>query len=245
MIKTILVDDEPIALKHLANLLGKYCPQLEIMAQANSVSDGIKKIEQLNPELVLLDIELAGERSFEILKQIAPADFELIFVTAYDQFGIQAVKHDATDYILKPINKTELIRAVEKAVKKIHHKRINPSSETPTGMIQKAIGGRLALPTMEGLIFVDIHKVMYCESDGGYTRFHLEENKKILVSKNLGKYESLLPADLFIRVHHHSIVNINYIDKYIKGRGGYVILKNGTLIPVSYRRKENFFDKLV
>jgi two-component system LytT family response regulator len=245
MIKTILVDDEPIALKHLATIIEKHCPQLEVIATASTVTDALEKIGRLSPELVFLDIQLAGEKSFDILHQAKQRTFELIFVTAYDQFGIQAVKHEAMDYILKPINKTELMEAIEKAGKKIYQKRVAGHGAQPVMENIKNTIGRLALPTMEGLLFVDTASIMYCESEGRYTRFYLaEENKEILVSKNLGEYEAQLPSGMFIRIHHQSIVNIHYIHKYIKGRGGYVVLKNGKNIPVSSRKKDDFFDKL-
>lgn len=245
MIKTILVDDEPIAIKHLAAIIGKCAPQLTIVATAHSVQDALKKITLLQPELVFLDIELAGEKSFDILHAAKQRTFELIFVTAYDQFGIQAVKHEAIDYILKPINKPELIAAIEKASKKIYHRRAAATPSNHPGESVKNTLGRLALPTMEGLLFVDTANIMYCESEGRYTRFYMaEEPKELLVSKNLGEYEALLPSGIFIRIHHHSIVNINYVHKYVKGRGGYVVLKNGKTIPVSSRKKDDFFDKL-
>lgn len=245
MIKTILVDDEPIAVKHLTSIIEKHCPQLSIVATACTVSEAVEKINSLNPELVFLDIELSGEKSFDILQQARQRSFELIFVTAYDQFGIQAVKHGAMDYILKPINKTELIDAIEKAGKKIYRKKTAATAGTPPAENIKNTIGRLALPTMEGLLFVDTDSIMYCESEGRYTRFYLaDENKEILVSKNMGEYEVLLPEAMFIRIHHQSIVNLRYIHKYVKGRGGYVVLKNGKNIPVSSRKKDDFFDRL-
>lgn len=242
-IKTLLVDDEPLALKHLANLLEKNCPELEITAQAASVNEAVEKIQTNKPDLVFLDIELSGEKSFDILSRLKEISFELIFVTAYSQFGIQAVKHGATDYLLKPIPKKELIEAVEKVVKKIQHKRTLLTSTTSDKI--SAVAGRIAVPTLEGLLFVDLSKIMYCESEGRYTRFHLnDEPKEILVSKNLGEYEGILPASIFIRVHHQTIVNIQYIHKYVRGRGGYVVLNNGKTVAVSSRKKDEFFDKL-
>jgi len=244
MIKTLLIDDEPIALKHLATIIEKYCPQLTILATAHSVADALKKITALSPELIFLDIELAGEKSFEILNKMKQRTFEVIFVTAYDQFGIQAVKQGAIDYILKPINKTELIHAIEKATDKINKMRA-PENTSSRGEILKTIPGRLTLPSMEGLLLVDTANIMYCESEGRYTRFFLTEGKKeILVSKNLGEYELLLPRSIFVRIHHHCIVNISFIHKYIKGRGGHVVLKNGKNLPVSSRKKDSFLDKL-
>ena len=246
MIKTLLVDDEPIALKHLEAVISKHAPDLSIVATACSVTEALEKINLYEPDLVFLDIELAGERSFDILTQHTQRNFEVIFVTAHDQFGIQAVKNDASDYILKPINKMELIKAIEKVSKKIQHKKQSEPLTAHVVEITKPRLSRLALPTMEGLLFVDVTHIMYCESEGRYTCFYMaNEDKKIMVSKNLGEYETSLPPDVFVRIHHHTLVNMNYVDKYVKGRGGYVVLKNGQTLPVSSRKKDSFFDKLI
>ncbi len=243
MITTVLVDDEPLALKHLANLLEKNCPELSIVGQSASVTQAVEAIKRQAPDLVFLDIELAGEKSFDVFEKLKSADFEIIFVTAYSQFGIQALKHGATDYVLKPINKKELFDAVEKVVKKIQKRKSQLTGVTQENLTNSS--GRLALPTLEGLLFVDVANIIYCESEGRYTRFHLaDESKEILVSKNLGEYEAQLPSSTFIRIHHQSIVNIHYVHKYVKGRGGYVVLKNGKNITVSSRKKDEFFDKL-
>lgn len=245
MIKTLLVDDEPIALKHLEAIMSKHAPDLNLVATACSVTEALEKIKLHEPDLVFLDIELAGERSFDILAQHSPRNFEVIFVTAHDQFGIQAVKNDASDYILKPINKTELIKAIEKVSKKIQNKKQSNPLITPLAETAKPRLNRIALPTMEGLLFIDVSHIMYCESEGRYTCFYTSnDDKKIMVSKNLGEYEATLPPDIFVRIHHHTLVNMNYVDKYVKGRGGYVVLKNGQTLPVSSRKKDSFFDKL-
>lgn len=239
-IKTLLVDDEPIALDHLSSLVTKYCPQLEMCGKASTVEDALEHIYTNRPELVLLDIELAGQNSFELLSFTRNRQFEVIFVTAHEQFGIAAIKHDATDYILKPLDKTELVNAIEKAAEKIYKKRISPG----TDQVQPH-SSRLALPAADGLLFVDTSKIICCESEGRYTWFYLAENdKKILVSRNIGEYEHLLPSHLFVRIHHHSIVNISYIEKYVKGRGGHVIMKNGKTLEVSARKKEDLFVRL-
>ena len=244
MIKTILVDDEPIALKHLSGMIEKCSSKLEIIATATTVKKALEQFSLFNPELVFLDIELAGKQSFEILDKQNPRNYEVIFVTAHNQFGIQALKHGALDYILKPLNKTELCEAIEKAAKKIYATRTG-SHTSSNNHATNPLLTRLAVPTMDGLVFVDINKILYLESDGRYTRFHMLNNEKsILVSKNLGEYENNLTSHQFVRIHHHSIVNINYIEKYIKGRGGYVILTGGINLPVSSGRKSAFFDKL-
>ena len=243
MISTILIDDEPLALKHLASLIGKHCPQLHVQATAMSVAEGLEQLNCFKPELVFLDIELAGNNSFELLNQANALDFEKIFVTAYDKFGIQAIKHDASDYVLKPINKTELLDAITKAEKKIYAKRMLTQQYIMDK--RESTNGRIALPTMDGLIFIDVNKILYCESEGRYTRFYMAEHeKKILISKNIGEYELLLPQKTFVRIHSHYIVNLSYVEKYVKGRGGYVILTNGKTLEVSARKKDDFFGSI-
>jgi two-component system LytT family response regulator len=244
MINTILIDDEPLALKHLASLIGKYCQQLSVQATADSVTEGLNQLNHFKPELVFLDIELAGSNSFELLHQVNSLSFEKIFVTAYDNFGIQAIKHDASDYVLKPIDKTELIDAVVKAEKKIYTKRMLAQQQA---MDQRGStpNNRIALPTIDGLLFIDMNKILYCESEGRYTRFYMAENeKKILISKNIGEYEMLLPQKTFVRIHNHYIVNLSYVEKYVKGRGGYVVLTNGKMLEVSVRKKDDFFGSI-
>jgi len=240
MITTVLIDDEPIALKHLAALIAKYAPDLNIKAAVSSVEEAVEEILSLKPELVFLDIELAGENSFDILEQTKSLHYEKIFVTAHSEFGVQAIRQNATGYVLKPIDKIELIEAIEKASTKIY-KAAN--RQHPINVESNSGSNRLGLPTLEGLIFVDIHKILYCEADGRYTRFYFAD-KKILVSKNIGEYEALLPSKTFARIHNHYLVNINFIEQYIKGRGGYVIMSNGTSLEVSARKRDAFLEQL-
>lgn len=240
MITTVLIDDEPIALKHLAALIAKYAPDLDIKAAVSSVEEAVDTILLIKPELVFLDIELAGENSFDILEQTKALHFEKIFVTAHSEFGVQAIKKNASGYVLKPIDKIELIEAIEKASTKIYkaaNRHHSGNAESNSG------SNRLGLPTLEGLIFVDIHKILYCEADGRYTRFYFAD-KKILVSKNIGEYEVLLPTQTFVRIHNHYLVNINCIEQYIKGRGGYVIMSNGASLEVSARKRDAFLEQL-
>lgn len=237
MISTFLVDDEPIAIKHLAALIGKHCPQLEIVGTASSVEEAALQIAALKPGLVLLDIELAGQNSFDLLERFQHRPYEVIFVTAHDNFGIRALKQGAADYLLKPVNKTELALAAEKVAEKIYKKRTAAAISEKN---EAACPARLALPAADGLLLIDTSRIMYCESEGRYTRFYTNGNKKILVTRNLGAYEALLLPPLFIRIHHHCIINLSYVERYVNGRGGYVIMQNGTTLPVSSRRKDDF-----
>ncbi len=243
MIKTILIDDEPIAVKHLAAMIGKYNTELSVVSTADSLDEALEQIHIYKPEVVFMDIELGGHSAFDVLTKSCYKDFELIFVSAHNQFGISAVKHGAVDYLLKPLNKVELIHAMDKVVKKSLAKRALQMASISAEILKPA-PDRITIPTMEGLIFIDMDKIMYCSADGRYTRFFTSpENKSLLVSKNLGEYETILPAGTFIRIHHHFIVNIKYIEKYVKGRGGYVVLKDGKSLPVSSRKKDWFFSK--
>lgn len=238
-IKTLLVDDEPLSQKHLKSILQKNCPELEVVDIVSNSDDALEKIYSLKPDLIFLDIELGGESGFDLLKKCPTRNFEVIFVTAHNQFGIEAVKAQALDYVLKPINSAELMIAVEKAILSIRVKKAHINASA----ISK-VNSRISLPTMEGLIFVAIDDIIFIESEGRYSRFHLNNSNKILVSKNLGEYENEMEQKGFARIHHSYIVNLNYVEKYIKGRGGYVVLKNGKTLEVSSRKKDDFFDKI-
>jgi two-component system LytT family response regulator len=237
-IRTLLVDDEPISTKHLTALLTKYCESIEIVAKASNVDEALEAILISKPDLIFLDIELGGETGFDLLKKIEIKKFEVIFVTAHNQFGIEAIKAHALDYILKPINKVELILSVEAAVSAIQLKKQKVSHPV------EQRSSRISLPTLEGLLFVEVNDIIFIESEGRYSRFHLSNNTKLLVSKNLGEFEIDFEGKGFARIHHSYIVNLSYIQKYIKGRGGYVVLKNGLSLEVSVRKKDDFLDRL-
>lgn len=231
MIRTLLVDDEPFAVENLRTIIQKFDENIHIIGAAHDFDDACEWILKEKPDLIFLDIEMPGGNGLDLLERLKPLETEVIIVTAYDQFALKALKNNALDYILKPINKIELLQAIEKAkvkIKQKQHDTIDPNKDQ-----------KIALPTSDGLIFVLYQDIVYLESDTKYTYFHLKTNKKIMVSKNLGEYETILPSDKFIRIHHKHIVNIAYITRYIKGRGGYVILENGGHLDVSDRKKEN------
>jgi two-component system, LytTR family, response regulator len=236
-IKTLIIDDEPISIKGMEALIENHCEDLELLGSAADEEDGLEKIYTLKPDLIFLDIELGGQTGFDLLKKCSIKNFEVIFVTAHDQFGIDAVKAHALDYILKPINKAEFLMAVSNAVQVIQKKKGVGNSGTTKAH-------RISLSTLDGIMLVDSADIIFAESEGRYTRFHLNNNTKQLVSKNLGEFESILEAKGFARIHHSYLVNLAYVQKYIKGRGGYVILKNGQSLIVSSRKKDEFIDRL-
>lgn len=244
MINAILVDDEPYAIGNLSILLKRHCPQLHVVATAANSDEAVQAIQRYTPHIVFLDIEMPGESVFDMLQRLEQRDFELIFVTAFDHFALKAIKHDSTDYLLKPIDKEELVQAVIKATMKIQTKEALVVQANRSAEIHDAKAmGKVAIPSMEGILLIDTQDILYCEADGKYTRFHLSNTQIHVSSKNIGEYQHLFHQG-FVRIHHHYIVNIKYIKKYVKGRGGFVVLQNGEILDVSVRRKEEFLHKL-
>jgi len=243
-IATIIIDDEPKNIKLLQQMLAVHCPQVEIVASESDAKKCLLLIGEMKPQLVFLDVEMPHLNGFDLLKKLEPVSFEVIFVTAFSHYAVEAFEHHATGYITKPINTEKLIAAVQTAAKRIEEKNINKNlfslleqntrSQTPD---------KIPLSTSNGLVFVKITDIMYCESSGNYTHFYMNDNKKIVVSRQLGEYEKLLPENNFTRIHDKYIINLAYIKEYIKGSGGEVVLENGKEIPVATRRKEDFLAR--
>ncbi|MBP6430177.1 MAG: response regulator transcription factor [Ferruginibacter sp.] len=244
MINCIIIDDEAKNIKLLENMLSMHCPSVKILATDTDAKNGLLLIDELQPQLVFLDIEMPHLNGFDLLKQLEPINFEVIFVTAYSHYAVEAFEHHATGYITKPINTEKLIAAVTTAEKRIEEKNINKNLFTLLEHNSKqAAPNKIPLSTTNGLIFVKIADIMFCESSGNYTHFYLADDKKIVVSRQLGEYEKLLPDADFIRIHDKYIIHLAYIKEYIKGSGGDVVLENGKEIPVATRRKEEFMAR--
>lgn len=245
MNKAIIIDDEIHSCDALKMLLDKCCPQIQVIAICHSAKEGIAKINELKPDLIFLDIEMPYMNGFQMLEQFSKIDFEIIFTTSYDQYAIKAFKFSALDYLLKPVDREEL----EKAVQKIS-KKINPSISQQLEILLQKINQpsvpvqRIALPTMQGLEFIPVESILHCSSSNNYTEFFLTDKKKLLVSRTLKETEDMLADHAFIRVHHSHIVNLNAITKYVKGEGGYLIMEDGSSIDVSRSRKELLMQKL-
>lgn len=239
-LKAILIDDEIACTETLDIELRAYCPEVEVISKCNSAQEGLKAIQQLNPDLVFLDIEMPWMNGFELLEELDDIPFHVIFVTAYDQFAIKAFKYSAVDYLLKPIDKQELIESVrrvkssrERYLSSKHLKILLSNMQNDNHLLPN-----IALPTMEGLDFVAVKDILYCESDNNYTRVHRKEGKVLLLSKSLKEIEKLLKERTFFRVHQSYLVNLTHITRYIKGSGGFVVLSNGDQVPVSRAKKE-------
>jgi two-component system, LytTR family, response regulator len=239
MIKAILIDDEKHCRETLAIQLEKYCPEVKLLAECSSAAQGLQAIADYQPDAVFLDVEMPLMNGFEMLQQLPDIPFEVIFTTGYDAYAIKAIRFSALDYLLKPIDKDELI----KAVGKISQHRQHPMTQQLDILLQKLNSKpmtlqKIALPTLDGFELVPLETIIQCESDSNYTCVFLKNGKKIVVSRTLKEIEELLEGHTFLRVHHSHLINLNEIVRYIRGEGGYVVMSDHTSVNVSRSRKE-------
>jgi two-component system, LytTR family, response regulator len=245
-LKAIIVDDEPYCCESLATLLERFCPEVKISAICNSGQEALAAIQEIKPHLVFLDIEMPYMNGFELLEKLPAIDFELVFTTSYDQYAIKAFRFSALDYLLKPVDREEL----QKAVKKVSGRMQSPIPQQLEILLQKINHTnnsiqRIALPTMEGLQLVPINSIISCASEGNYTIFLQKDKQKIVVSRPLKEVEEMLTEHSFLRVHNSYLVNMNEINKYIKGEGGYLMMSDGSTVDVSRSKKEVLLKKLL
>ena len=242
MISTVVIEDEGHSRKMLVEMLHENCMQINVVGEAESVKTGLAAIAEQRPQLVFLDIELKSETSFQILEQVPKINFELIFTTAFDHYALNAIKICAIDYLLKPIDLNELRVVVAKAEKRINRVSLNKNLEVLLTNIKTTsqYSHRIALSAPEGLVFVNVSDIIYCESDGTYTKFIFKHADKIVTSIHLKEYEDLLSGYDFFRIHKSSLVNLQEIQKYIRGDGGQLIMSNGVILSLSKQRKEDF-----
>lgn len=240
----ILLDDEAGNLQLLKNMLAMHCPQLTVLAAETNAEQGIQQISTLQPQIVFLDIEMPRMNGFETLRKLEPVNFEVIFVTAFGKYAVKAFEHHAAGYVTKPVQAEKLQAAVKAATARIEQKNVNKHLFSLLEQSSRDTAPeKIPLSTTNGLVFVKISEIMYCESSGNYTNFILRDDKKIVVSRQLGEYEKLLPENNFTRIHDKYIINLSFIKEYIKGSGGEVILENGKELPVASRRKEDFLSR--
>lgn len=243
MIKSVIIDNEKKSRKTLSNFLQKYCKNVEVLGEADGVSSGIELIKKEKPELVFLDIEMTDGTGFKLLESFEDIAFSVIFVTAYSAYAIKAFKISAIAYLLKPINPQELIEAIEKYQKEIGLKGIHNKLEVLLGN-QSAVK-KIAFPTSEGIELVRLNQIVHCEADDNYTSIFLANDKRIVVSKTIKEYDTMLSDFGFFRIHQSHLVNLDYISKFNKNDGGYVVLENGKKLPISRRNKQEFLEKLL
>lgn len=245
MANAVIIDDEPRNNRILRKMLEDFCPQVKVIGEAENAELGVQVIRELNPELVFLDIEMPYGNAFDLLDRLKPVRFEVIFVTAFNDYSLKAFRYSALDYLLKPVNIEELQGAVKRAVEKVRSKHLQSQIEVLLQNMNKPDPStqKLALPSREGLVFIVIGDIIRCEANGGYTYFHMQNNERIISAKNIKEYEDLLPEKLFFRVHHSHLINLNCIKKYHRGRGGFVEMSDGAHIEVATRRKDEFLAR--
>ncbi|HWK02604.1 MAG TPA: LytTR family DNA-binding domain-containing protein [Puia sp.] len=241
MITAIIIDDELKGRIALRQKLKDYCPDVELAGEAGDGAEGLKLIEQYQPEIVFLDIEMPGMNGFEMLLQLRRKSFHLIFTTAYDHYAIKAIRFAAFDYLLKPVDIEELRTAIQKI------KNERPQDNTGArleilahNLKHKHPLSKIAISTMDGLLFFNISDIVHIEAQSNYTVFSFVNRPKLTVSKTLKEFEDMLPPDIFFRPHHSHIINLHYIKRYVKGDGGQIEMQNGEYVDVSRKKKEEF-----
>lgn len=241
MIHSVIIDDEQNNIDNLRILLQEHCPDIDVSATALNATEGEKVITLHQPEIIFLDIQMPGQNGFDLLKHLPKHNFEVIFVTAYDQYGIQAVKFSAVDYLLKPVIIDELKLAVEKASDRILNKKQNLKLENLISVLQKEHNKeehRIAISTQKETRFVNTQSIIRCESSNNYTTFYLENREKLLVSKPIYEYEEILSDYGFIRCHQSHLINKKFIRSLVKEDGGYLLLNDRTQLPISKNQRE-------
>lgn len=247
MLKVFIAEDETASLNSIINIIEDYCPDTILSGYAQTVEASVSFLSENQVDLVLLDINFPDGTGFDILNKLKTYDFNIIFITAYDKFALQAIKFSAADYLLKPLNPKELIVSVQKLQTK------NEKNIQNLLMIETLLSNinssqrkfeKIILKTSERIQVVEIKDIIRCESDSSYTSFFLSENRKIVVSKSLKEYDEMLSDAGFIRTHKSHLVNINFIESYEKSGGGYIILKDKTNVPVSVRKRELVLETL-
>lgn len=244
--KAILVDDENGSRESLALLLEKYCPQVQVLAKADSMTSALTAVQKYEPELVFLDIEMPNGSGFDLLEKIKDIDFDVVFITAYDHYAIRAIKFSAVDYLLKPVDPEDLKNAVNRVEeKRLSKKSLGDKYKTLLSNVKSETKlKKVAIPDGDGLVFINLTDIIRCDSDGNYTYFILNNGKKIMSSRTLGEYEEMFEGENFFRVHRSHLVNLDHVKKYIKGEGGYVVLSDNSQVEVSRRKKIEFLEKL-
>jgi two-component system, LytTR family, response regulator len=247
MIRTVLIDDEIDSIRVLQKLLDAFCPQVEIVGTAGGVETAVELIGETRPDLLLLDIEMSQGNAFDLLNQLQPLEFQVIFITAFDNYAIRAFKYSAIDYLLKPVDIDDL----REAIGRVQERPQDGDLSQQMKVLLANVGGlhlsqqKLGIPTITGLHFVPVQDIMRFEAKGNYTTIFLSNGDPILATKTIKDYEEVLPETIFCRIHNSHIINLSRIRQYQKGRGGAVVMEDGSVIEVATRRREEFMRRLL
>jgi len=241
MISALIIDDEKHCSDNLKWQLDKYCPEVEVKAVCENAREGLEQIKAYHPELIFLDVEMPDKSGFDMLESLPEIQFHIIFTTAFNQYALRAIKFGALDYLLKPIDKDELRIAVDKFI----NNKQQISLHQLTALLSHARRNddlsfqKIAFPTLHSFELVQLNDILACESSSNYTNVRLTNGKTLLVSRTLKEIEELLNMNPFFRVHHSWLVNLRYAIRYVKGDGGYLVLNNDMIIPVSRNKRDD------
>lgn len=242
--KVLIIDDESRTRSLLFNMLSSMDLDLSIHMDGESVDTGVRSVQELNPDIVLLDIQLPDGTGFDILDKIQERDFQVIFVTAHEEYALRAIKSSALDYILKPVDKLELKHAVERAIESFEKENLQSEKyDTLLNNIQSD-QKKIVLRTVESLFIIDVDSIMRCQSENNYTTFFLNDERKIVTSRTMKDYEEALSYSYFMRCHRSHIINLNFVDRFDKNDGGKIVMKDGAEVPLSRKFREQFFELL-
>lgn len=246
MIKAVIIDDERHSVETLGWKLQKHCPDVEVVAKFTNSVEGFEHLQTNPPDLLFLDIEMPRLNGFEVLEKLGDVPFDVIFTTAYDEFGIRAIKFSALDYLLKPIQTQELKQAVNKYTKRNNHSLSSSQLEVLFSNIkeeQKGRPGKIALATKESIEFVFPDEIIACSSDSNYTMVFLQSGRKKLISRTLKDFEELLTEFNFFRSHHSHLVNLNHVREFMRADGGYLVMSNKMSLPVARSKREELLKQ--
>lgn len=246
-LKAVLIDDEPRGISSMQKLLQINCPDVTVTGSFTDANEAIEHIKNLNPDLIFLDIAMPVKSGFELLKELKGVNFEVIFVTAHNQFMVEAFHFSAIDYLLKPVEDNLLIDAVERAKRRIEEKSGNKNIETFLHNLtqkQSPQKMRLCIPSLKGFQVIELDDILYAESSGNYTNLYFSNSKMVCTSKPMHEYEKLLEDAGFVRIHKSVLVNLKHIKEYVRGEGGSVILSNGHELEVARRKKDLLIEKM-
>jgi two-component system, LytTR family, response regulator len=243
MLRTVIIDDEDPVRETLHRLLSAYCPQVKVVGEASGVKSGLALTRELNPQLVLLDIQMEDGSGFELLRQVESINFKIIFVTAYDKYAVQAFKFAAVDFLLKPINPEELSDAVKRAellVQEHFNTQLQALEENLRSDIRQR--KKIVLKTLENIYLVEMQEITHCKSDGCYTVVHMRNGDRFIISRILREFDLMLSDFGFYRVHKSYLINLMQIKRFEKQEGGYIVLNNDQKIPVASRKREELME---
>ena len=244
MKKVLIIDDEKRIRDFVKRMIDSFNLDVEVFTDGENVETGIESINRIQPDIVFLDIQMPDGTGFDVLNRVKDKRFELIFITAFQEYAIMAIKFSALDYILKPIDEEELKTALQNAIDTVDFKKEDSQFEALTHNLQTNQKRKLVLKTQESVHVVDLSEIIRCEADKNYTFFYLNSGKKILVSRTLKDFETLLSNHGFFRVQQSHLINLEYIERYDKHEGGSVIMRNGSAVPLSPAKKYQFFTML-